>query len=344
MYNKLDISDMESIDVEWNKANRDLSCDLPSDEIPLLDLRQQENNQDPTYLPLSDDKLSALLSKYRDKVRNPKLRRLIVIGIPHGGTTWFATKVLNKHPDIQMHNELLFDWTTSYCNGHTMYNDATRCNWETMRSIMETFYVQKAIDSPFGGKESMFDQYIGFKITLWQIMPTFYGDFVRWIYCNDVTVIHLIRSASINSFYSQQALVFETLFYGRTWYQTQQSTKHAIHNETFDLDANAAKRFVESTEFWQSALQKLVKYHTKSIRQYSVYYEDLIGEFGLKHLNALQGFLNVRYEPQRFDNQQYGIARLHSMPCHIKIKNWRDSVKDELKDTLSYYACEKDNS
>merc|ERR1712228_875715 len=103
------------------------------------------------------------------------------------------------------HGEILFPWVTSYCNAHLLLNDANLCNWNTMKSIMETFYLKEIAKSRHK-KENKFNFYIGFKITLWQIMPTMYGDFVRWIYCNNITVIQLIRSASINSFYSEQAM------------------------------------------------------------------------------------------------------------------------------------------
>ena len=274
--------------------------------------------------------------------------RLIVIGIPYGGTTWFATKVLNKHHSIDMHNELLFGWTTSYCNGHTMFNDATRCNWNTMKSIMNTFFVDKMYHyykrQTKTKTNNGFNIYVGFKITLWQIMPTMYGDFVRWVYCNNVSIIQLIRSASINSFYAKQAQAFEILFYGRDFFKTQYHTKNVIKNESFSLDPKYAKKFVETTEFWQNTLTKLFKFHTKSIHFIIMYYEDLISKYNVKYLNALQGFLNVKYDPNLYENQYYGIARLHPIPCHLKINNWQNEVKPALLDTQSYYACEKDNS
>eukprot|EP01084_Bolivina_argentea_P270533 460040_1 len=352
-YNKLDIQiDSNSIDIEWNKANNNLTCSLPSDlthNLALVDLKSTETDHDPTYLPLPLEKQNELKTQYQTIMhKQNNIKRLIVIGIPHGGTTWFATKVLNKHPSIHMSNELLFGWTTSYCNAHFMFNDNTRCNWNTMQSIMETFYIEKTIQLKYKYHNKRNNEndnfYIGFKITLWQLMPTMYGDFVRWIYCNNVTIIQLIRSASINSFYSQQAMVFENLFYGREFFKTQYSKKNAINNETFDLDGKYVKRFVESTEFWQNTLTKLLKFHTKSINILILYYEDIINEYGINYLNSMQGFLGVEYDENVFKTQNYRIARLHSMPCHRKIKNWYDAIKYKLINTDSYYACEKDNS
>ena len=344
-YNKLEIHQTHSIDIEWNKANVNLSCNLPSDSIEniqIVDLSLQENDQDPSYLPLPPEEQNKIRTRYKLR-KTDNIKKLIVIGIPHGGTTWFATKVLNKHPSIKMHNELLFGWVTSYCNAHLALNYESLCNWQTMKSIMETFYM-KEIGKSKHNKEHKFNYYIGFKITLWQIMPTMYGEFVRWIYCNNITVIQLIRSASINSFYSEQVMVFENLFYGRKFYKTQYSKKHTIGNETFDLDAKYAKTYVQSTEFWQGTLSKLLKFHKKSINVMLVYYEDLIGDYSINYLNALQGYLNVKYDADAFVNQEYGIARLHSTPCHVKVKNWYDAIKYELVDTDSYYACEKENS
>ena len=65
---------------------------------------------------------------------------------------------------------------------------------------------------------------------------------------------------------------------------------------------------------------------------------------GVSYLNSLQGFLGVKYDEKVWKGQSYGIARLHSIPCHSKMNNWYSGVKQALIQTDSYYACEKDNS
>ena len=139
-YDKINVVKYDDIDIEWNKANKHLLCNLPSDSvdnITLVDI----GHDDETFLPLSNDEQTTLRSKYSQIVNNlPNIKKLIIIGIPHGGTTWFQ-KTLNKHPSINMYGEVLFGWTTNKCNAHYMTNDNKFCNWSTMKSTKQNLQV-----------------------------------------------------------------------------------------------------------------------------------------------------------------------------------------------------------
>ena len=67
LYEKLNTLDANSIDFEFQKANSNLSCNLPSDQfdsVQFVNLSLREHDQDPSYLPLSLDEQSLFHIEY----------------------------------------------------------------------------------------------------------------------------------------------------------------------------------------------------------------------------------------------------------------------------------------
>ena len=79
-----------------------------------------------------------------------------------------------------------------------------------------------------------------------------------------------------------------------------------------------------------------------------VYYEDLVGNFANNYLLMIQSFLNISHSDMftttNDKKNKNRVHKLHNLPCYQRIANWDDIKTNYLKDTNTYYACQKQKS
>ena len=192
-----------------------------------------------------------------------------------------------------------------------------------------------------------------FKIQLEQIYPEWMDKFVRYIYCHNLIVLHIIRLNTINIFWSHEAEAIEhsqILLSDRN----VDATSHARVSEkdrieSFLVDIDEATWFVKTLEKNLKMLVNMIEYFPFDIKYYSFYYENIIGKYGNDYWSSIESFLGVKKRVLHVGTKIniYGnrtsLDREHKLPCYRKIENWKQ-LKPKLKNSPSYYLCERELS
>ena len=184
---------------------------------------------------------------------------------------------------------------------------------------------------------------MGFNIQLDQIPYNYRREFADWVYCNGISIVHLIRSSAVESFWTLQAQTYDTLQLGEYVDNTKDSTLSTKlkSNQGIVIDVDKAEQYVQNLNSLRQQYRKLLKFYPRGIHYHEVYYEDLLlpsktNEGFQPAWWALQSFLGA--PPMKLGTRS-GMQKLHTTACVRKIRNW-DQVKKRLKGTETALACE----
>ena len=278
-----------------------------------------------------------------------KIKLGILLGQRHGGTNWFIGE-LNKYQRIYTRKELLLSWEADYCSKFAKYVEFSKCTDISLIQALDHIYNSTMYSHGFQKlctKHKTY--YYFFKIQITQIPPYLFQTLIDYIYHHNIMVIHLIREASVASFYSFQALVVERVYSADI---EKITNKHAqVDKDDFvnrlELDPAMALRYVRNIDTNRMMIAKLIKLYPGYIKYQRYDYEDLSSDFGEFYWKSMFNFIGG---PKLMDKMKSGkrIAKLnrsreHSNACFTRISNWNE-VKQSLQGFDSYYACEKIHS
>lgn len=278
-----------------------------------------------------------------------KIKLGILLGQRHGGTNWFIGE-LNKYTQIYTRKELLLSWEATYCSKFSRYIEFSKCDDISLIQALDNIYNSTMYAKGFQKLcQKHRSYYFFFKIQLSQIPPYLYQTLIDYIYYHNIMVIHLIRQASIASFYSYQALVVERIYSADIEKMTSKRVK--IEKDEYvnrlELDPDMATKYVRNIEMNRMILAKLIKLYPGYIKYQRYDYEDLSGDFGEFYWKSMFNFIGGTRLTKKMKSGK-SIARLnrsreHSNACFTRISNWHE-IKQKLKGFDSYYACEKFHS
>ena len=282
----------------------------------------------------------------------------ILLAQRHGGSNWVIGE-LNKYKQIIVKNELLLAWENYNCSKWSQWMESTQCNQDSLIKELDTIYNQ-AMDKL---KHYCLDKekkkvnggqfYFIWKVQIGQIPPDLFRTLIDYIYCHDIMVLHLIREASVASFWSIQAQTVERVYTAdldKTLNKEHRSMvplEQEEHINALQLDPFATLKFVNNIDTNRKMLGKLIKLYPGYIKYQQYDYEDLIGESSERYWDSILiwiGGPNLKL----FKKNQDSVAKLkkdreHPNSCFTRITNWR-IIKQMLKGYDSYYACEKYHS
>ena len=261
------------------------------------------------------------------KRANSGVSWVILLASQKTGSTWLQ-QTLDSHEKITLGNERLLDYMRN-CKA-----SKESCKWPQIQQKIEDIMYSYE-------KKHTKSSVVGFNIQYDQIIADQREDFARWVYCKNVVVIHLIRSASILSFWTLQAQVYDTIQLGQYVDATFNSKlANRLKTNTFGLVLNVqdAVLYVKRIESIRSHFRILLRFHPVGVRYVEVFYEDLLLDNGDErpYLTSLVSFLGVENGQKLLSSTK----RLHPGSCSQKIKNWED-IRKALKGTEAEYACRR---
>lgn len=266
---------------------------------------------------------SSQCPKSKISARPAKPRWMILLSSQKSGSTWTQQK-LNSHPKVTLGNERLMDFSRS-CNG--------KCSWEETRGKIEEIMVDYSI------RYSRDSNVVGFNIQYDQIPDPQRRDFAEWVHCNGVGIIHLIKSASIESFWTMQAQLYDTVQlkeYVDTTTHTNLADKLKSNQVGITVDPLQASKYVINLEAVRKQFRDLLHFHPRGIHYMELFYEDLLLPSADLYWRAAQSFLGVN--PTNLASR---LMRLHPGSCQSKIPNYESAVRSQLKGTTSELACHR---
>eukprot|EP01084_Bolivina_argentea_P201621 344617_1 len=161
----------------------------------------------------------------------------MVLAQRHGGSNWFMSELL-KYKQIYTDGEKLLDWQYDHCSTFAKYYEGIHdCDdpqtfIDGMDAIHMRFLNRTYGCNPKAQASSPDKHFYFWKIQIDQIPPALFKTFVDYVYCSNITLIQLIRTATIASFWSYQAEAME---------RTQSlNPKLMVHKNKNDL-ANATR-------------------------------------------------------------------------------------------------------
>ena len=281
---------------------------------------------------------------------SPKLKLGILLAQRHGGSNWLLD-IISQYKYIIIEREKLLDWEQNNCNVYSSivntFND--QCNEheliKNINMVYNNFYDRYNDKICIRNEKNVY--YYFFKIQISQLSPKMFNYLVKYIYCNDIMIIHLIRQATISSFFSYQTQTIERLKtkdLNKILKKKNKLDKNEIIH-SMEIDPYNAKNYIDSIDKNREYLSNLIKYFPKSIKYQIYYYEDLIGKYRNDYLYSLFAFIGIKNMNiiNSIINKVNNTQREHSFPCYKKIENWFN-IKSYLNNTLSYYACQKEFS
>ncbi len=273
-----------------------------------------------------------------------KIKIGILLAQRHGGSNWVIEE-LHKYRPISINRERLIHWESFECSTYSKYWEQSKCTQQSLINALDKIYtVWFSKNAKKCNIDSDDDYYYFFKIQIEQIPPAFFATLVNYIYCHKMIVLHLIRQATVASFWSHQAEVIERSHTGDiSTLMSKSKLSTDQHIATLDLDPELAADFVRKIDRNREALRKLIKLYPRSIKHQQFDYEDLIGDYGEEYWTAMITWIGGQKLVLSAQHYQKVMTREHPHPCFTKISNWKE-VKALLQGTDSYYACEKFNS
>eukprot|EP01083_Nonionella_stella_P190694 706229_1 len=270
----------------------------------------------------------------------------ILLAQRHGGSNYVIEELATYRPML-IKRELLIPWETQQCSTFAQYFESTQCSKQSLIDAMDQVYFNffakhKSICDDIN-KEKFTKYYYFWKVQIGQIPPHLFTTLVDYISCHNITVIHLIREASVASFWSMQSQSVERI---RTMdphrvLNLKESLSEEEHIESMDLEPHLAFDFVRKVDRNREILRKMIKLYPINIKHQQFDYEDLIGAFGNHYWNALVTFIGgTELFKLKSKYRHNPMKREHPKPCFVKISNWKQ-VKQALNGTDSYYACQK---
>ncbi|ETO27237.1 hypothetical protein RFI_09896 [Reticulomyxa filosa] len=328
-------------------------------------LRSWYNESDPySICKYNDDKTTLLDYKTNFPcVNNNEIELVLMLSQHHGGSKHLID-LLGNHPDVTSGKELSgFYWYygCSYVGRFVSaihYGDPLRkCTYkEFLQSL--TWAYQKLLNvrnnckplKPYR-KNNGNKHRIMFKLQLYDVEPDFFKHLILYTFCHNITVLHLVRSNALNTFWSWQSDTLERLLtfdieriVNRNFRKSEAGYYDTINE--LAVDPAVAKTYVQLLEqnriFWNK-LFTLSPFH-KHISYMIFYYEDMMlgkNDYNLDFYRMLSTYLNLTNPNNIFSlEDRQSVAKKHSYPCWKRVSNWH-SIRNHFNNTESYSLCDR---
>jgi hypothetical protein len=253
----------------------------------------------------------------------------ILLATPKSGSTWVETR-LTTNPEIYIGSE----WMLELNRACKLRAFSDPCTWADYAEQLE-----KGIDMVAGQRKPgrVPPIILGFKVQYDHIPEEFRNDFAQWLNCREAFVIHLVRGAAIESFWTQQAQLmdFAQLGEAKDRFAVNEKPDELLlsNHKPLYLDPPMARAFVDGVESHRELYRRLLHFQPR-VKYIEVLYEDLTGAFAQSHWDALNAFLGAGFR----DSERDKLTRVHPGTCGSKIANCRE-VREALKGTISELAC-----
>eukprot|EP01084_Bolivina_argentea_P268431 455915_1 len=156
------------------------------------------------------ESLSCKNSSFHNDAKNPhNVKFGILVAQRHGGSNWIISE-LYKYK-ISVHGELLLHWENHECSRFSQYMELTACNELSLINELDTIYLNY-IDKHVTYHDEKKIKYMFWKIQIGQIPPYLFKTLIHYIYCHNIMVLHIVRQASVASFWSIQAQTVERIY------------------------------------------------------------------------------------------------------------------------------------
>lgn len=333
---------------------------------PMMTIREQQQN---VMIEKEEEKSDYYLKHDEDFA---EIRRFLLLTSQASGSHWLSQRLL-EHKRIHMvfPCEAFSDFETRSRLSHVLGYESREVTWEELEArLVDTFNRMEPSNCiPFEGKEAVEDRcprcrvrgredVVGAKIHRSQIPLPLRHRFADWCVENNITIINLHRSSTLESLFSQLA---------------KDDVRQQLHNQRARTTSASAAEKVESTTsaffiphsvytFWQESEAQLLQifsdllhFHPAGLPVLDVSYEALVGPFGNRHYHSILTFLQLpltqnlhdydidEYKPEESESHE-GLEeegreyrRLHPHWCGDKVSNF-----EELKSVMtptSIYAC-----
>eukprot|EP00730_Choanoeca_flexa_P014024 TRINITY_DN5976_c0_g1_i2.p1 TRINITY_DN5976_c0_g1~~TRINITY_DN5976_c0_g1_i2.p1 ORF type:complete len:384 (+),score=74.37 TRINITY_DN5976_c0_g1_i2:65-1216(+) len=248
-------------------------------------------------------------AQYNHRQPAHRAQWVVVLSTAISGSTFFIRSLANDRLHVRQHDEALLDWSRE-CNGHW---DVSSCSFQAMMARLATAWIDKTPD---------FVEHTLVKIQYDHIPEQYLADFASFCHCNNVSVVHLIRQSSLESFWTSQAQVMDVAQRGgklqdRIYHNSQRDDLKSNQMQ-LTLPVSATLKYVAAIRKRREAYRLLLHWSPHRIAYHEVYYEDLTGPFGQRTYNAAQQFLGMPLTTL----SSAGLVRVHPGRCSAKIANW----------------------
>jgi hypothetical protein len=238
------------------------------------------------------DQCSSLKSKFEgpgpyeslDGSVIPPKNWMVLLSSQKSGSTW-VQRTLQTSPRMWVGDELMLRFSQR-CRA-----ERDKCKWDAVQQKLENIFT---IESPRTQKELIAKQLefyekerelgkkvkkprkwttasrdtevVGFKLQYDQIREEDREKFMSWIVCNNVTVVHLVKSAVVESFVSYQMELADIAQMGTN--KVHRDTKGVISGKLasnlhpIKLDPHLASRYVRGVESQRDRYRDLFKYNS----------------------------------------------------------------------------------
>ncbi|ETO25016.1 hypothetical protein RFI_12126 [Reticulomyxa filosa] len=273
----------------------------------------------------------------------PLLHFSVLLGQRRGGSNW-AQYTLETHPQIHTLHEKTWFWFKRHCTRFGWYG--AKCDGYAMIEELHKWFIWPFIEGKIKCKdivEKNERKVVLQKLEIEQFLVEHYPIFAEYVYCNNISVIHWRRAATIASFWSYQADSIERLYTKELYKIIRRNRRDNLqraHISELSIDSKLGHKYVQDIDYLHEQIKIFLKFYPfNQILYQEFFYEDFLGKFHLDYWKSLQAFLNVSY----FVNGSSWIVREHPIPCYKKISNW-DLIKNSLIESDSYYACQMEHN
>ena len=234
--------------------------------------------------------------------RDTSCRRFLLLAEPRGGSTYTQRVLLDGHPEIR-------------CQGEVLYRLKSQSpGWPSVRAALDAALFDEGACRP--AKHVV--KWVGAKVNMGQVPPDLWPQFVDYVRCGNISVVHLIRTASLASFYNMQiAHLVPPGWRGGPPRPMRADPAHAV-------------AFVDRVQAYRELVRRSFQFQAgAAARRYTlVRYEDLIGDQLGKALRCLQDFFGVDvWTPHPEALRSLGPIAFRRSPCFRKFRNWAELEK-----------------
>lgn len=266
-----------------------------------------------------------------ESARSPQ-RRFLLLSTQKSGSTWAARR-LGTHPQIATADGELVR-SLAAADG---IDPRGRVAWPAYRALLERAFAAVAADAAPGTLA------YGFKLMYDQVPAACMPELAAWVACERVSVVHLVRASTLESFLSYQSQALDAVVgagagsggaAGRIrTNDTAVAARLVSNGAPMMVGVKAAASFVRGVEAEAAAFGDLLRHRATYHR---VLYEHLADRAdGALHFKAVVAFLGGDAALETWDT----LVRLHVRGCASRVANW-PAVRAALRGTAALATCD----
>ena len=271
---------------------------------------------------------------------------VILLSQRRGGSN-YALDTLCHHPQIkECGHEITMRWFHHHCT-QFVGDKESKCKSSEILSIISQWFVDTVIASNAScdGRHHQKKSVFVIKLQIEQFWTDHYRDFIHFVSCNNITIIHYLRGSTIGSYWSHAADSVERVQTGNPLKmlsrprRNEKVQEHRTHIDSLWLDPMETRDYVMKIETLHSQSGWMfTHYPLHNIKYQRFYYENLIHpKLGTVYWSALQSFLGIDVVIN--GNESWMIREHATRHCFEKVENWEE-VYEILNGTDSAFACQ----